>query len=185
MSPERLFGPTAPAVKSKTSVPAVPVPNETIRRSVPGIRAVAGNVAALSRVAALCTVGRVLTAEPVPNRETTRPPLDLSKLRPKTRKGGGRDVFHAGPHDLIAGEPRLGVGVERGGGAQGESGEGDGAESADEEAAGGDHDVVGGFGLLWRCSFVVREGWIKFGRASGEGPPRRSLRVNTSGRGEN
>jgi hypothetical protein len=81
------FGPTAPTANSNTSVPAVLVPNEPIGREVPGIRAAARNVAVMSRGPALFIARMVLTAEPVPDRETTGPPLNLSKLRPAMRVG--------------------------------------------------------------------------------------------------
>ena len=60
----------------------------------------------------------------------------------------GRDVFHEGDHDPIAGEQRLGLGVEPGGGAQGETGESEGAEPTNVEETGGDHDVGALFSLI-------------------------------------
>jgi hypothetical protein len=60
----------------------------------------------------------------------------------------------------------LGLGVELGGGAQGESGEGDGAESAHEEEAGGDRDVVGGLrsvvALFCRSEGGMDKIWTSF-----------------------
>ena len=60
----------------------------------------------------------------------------------------------------------MGLGVELGGGAQGESGEGDGAESAHEEEAGGDRDVVGGLrsvvALFCRSEGGMDKIWTSF-----------------------